>query len=112
MLNEIKQCFDCRCVHNKEVCPECKSDKNIVLCEKQATHIFKTVRKEIPTHDHLVSGVKLCEVCKKPICPICDAHDVVALSRITGYISSISGWGEGKLAELKDRKRYDLNNLN
>ena len=107
-MTEIKQCFDCRCVHNKEICPECKSNKNIKLCERQIEHIFKKVRNEIPIHDTIVSGVKLCDICKKPVCPICDAHDVVGLSRITGYISSISGWGEGKLAELKDRKRYNL----
>jgi len=111
MVEDIKQCFDCRCVHNKEICPECKSNKNITLCSKQAEHIFKKIRKEIPMHDEVVSGIMFCNVCKKPICPFpgCSNHDVISLSRITGYISSISGWGEGKLAELKDRKRYNIN---
>ncbi len=29
-------------------------------------------------------------------------------SRITGYYQNISGWNKGKLAELRDRKRYNL----
>jgi len=29
-------------------------------------------------------------------------------SRITGYYQNVSGWNEGKLAELHDRKRFDI----
>ncbi len=29
-------------------------------------------------------------------------------SRITGYYQNITGWNEGKIRELKDRKRYSL----
>lgn len=29
-------------------------------------------------------------------------------SRITGYYQNVSGWNKGKVAELKDRKRYDI----
>jgi len=29
-------------------------------------------------------------------------------SRITGYYQNVSGWNEGKLAELHDRKRFDV----
>lgn len=29
-------------------------------------------------------------------------------SRITGYYQNIEGWNDGKLQELKDRKKYDI----
>jgi anaerobic ribonucleoside-triphosphate reductase len=29
-------------------------------------------------------------------------------SRITGYYQNVSGWNKGKLAELHDRKRFDV----
>ena len=29
-------------------------------------------------------------------------------SRITGYYQNISGWNKGKVAELQDRKRFDI----
>lgn len=52
-------------------------------------------------------GILYCELCNQPICA-CGCHDVVVLSRITGYISDTSGWRKHKLAELKDRHRYDI----
>ena len=29
-------------------------------------------------------------------------------SRITGYYQNVSGWNKGKVAELHDRKRFDI----
>jgi hypothetical protein len=29
-------------------------------------------------------------------------------SRITGYYQNVSGWNKGKIAELHDRKRFDI----
>ena len=55
-----------------------------------------------------VPGIAYCETCGKAMCPICHRHDVTQLSRVTGYIQTISGWNEGKKQELKDRKRYDI----
>ncbi|HIE34056.1 MAG TPA: anaerobic ribonucleoside-triphosphate reductase [Candidatus Altiarchaeales archaeon] len=42
-------------------------------------------------------------------CPNCDSTNVDWWSRITGYYQNISGWNKGKLAELRDRRRYGLN---
>lgn len=42
-------------------------------------------------------------------CSKCGSTDVYSESRITGYYSVISGWTNGKLAELKDRVRVDFN---
>ena len=41
-------------------------------------------------------------------CPECGSHDVVQISRVTGYLQEVSGWNAGKQQELKDRARYTV----
>jgi anaerobic ribonucleoside-triphosphate reductase len=41
-------------------------------------------------------------------CPHCGSMDVDGITRVTGYFSKISGWNDGKQAELKDRYRSKL----
>ena len=41
-------------------------------------------------------------------CPHCGSMDVDGITRVTGYFSKISGWNDGKQAELKDRYRSSL----
>ena len=36
------------------------------------------------------------------------SHDVVQISRVTGYLQDVSGWNAGKQQELKDRVRYSV----
>lgn len=42
------------------------------------------------------------------VCPICGQKTEV-YSRITGYYRPIQNWNDGKSAEYRDRKEYDLN---
>lgn len=63
---------------------------------------------EIEPHGEAVYGIRFCDVCGEPVCPICGNHNVTALSRITGYISSVSGWNMAKRQELEERRRYRL----
>ncbi len=44
----------------------------------------------------------------KDKCPNCGSGNIDWWSRITGYYQNVSGWNKGKLAELNDRKRYDI----
>jgi len=44
----------------------------------------------------------------KENCPKCGSKDVQNWSRITGYYQNIKGWDKGKIAELYDRRRYNL----
>jgi anaerobic ribonucleoside-triphosphate reductase len=53
-----------------------------------------------------ISGTSTCHECGKPMCPVCNRHNVTQLSRVTGYIGDVKGWNAGKQQELKDRKRY------
>lgn len=41
-------------------------------------------------------------------CPSCGSTHVEWWSRITGYYQNVSGWNKGKLAELRDRRRYGV----
>lgn len=57
-------------------------------------------------HDDVQDGLNTCPDCGAFVCK-CGSHDVEVLSRITGYIQPTKGWNAGKLAEFKDRSRYN-----
>ncbi len=50
---------------------------------------------------HVASGLK-------ETCPNCGSTNVEHLSRVTGYIQSVSGWNAAKKQELADRMRYSV----
>jgi len=56
----------------------------------------------------LVANTARCSICGLPMCPVCGNHAVEQLSRVTGYLQSVSGWNEAKKQEFSDRTRYDL----
>ena len=37
-----------------------------------------------------------------------DKYEVECITRITGYMSKVSGWNKGKIAELHDRRKHDV----
>ena len=41
-------------------------------------------------------------------CPFCGSMDVDGITRVTGYFSKVSGWNDGKRAELADRFRSSV----
>lgn len=56
----------------------------------------------------LVPNTAQCPMCGNPVCPDCLNHSVEQLSRVTGYLSGVSGWNESKKQEFEDRQRYTL----
>ena len=44
-------------------------------------------------------------------CPNCHSTEVEHYSRITGYYQAVSSWNAGKQQELKDRYRYQIDDL-
>ena len=77
-------------------CPQCNSAYNLEeMCPNDHTGCG---------HD-VVDTIAYCDICGKPMCPICKCHDVSQHSRITGYIQEVSGFNAGKAQELKDRHR-------
>ncbi len=80
-----------------KLCPECKGEV-MEMCEDDHCHC---------SHD-ITETIAYCEKCGHPVCPECHCHDVVQISRVTGYLQEVSGWNVGKQQELKDRTRYDV----
>jgi len=53
-------------------------------------------------------GISECPVCGNAMCPICNSHSAEQISRVTGYVGTVSSWNNAKKQELKDRKRYEI----
>ena len=55
-----------------------------------------------------------CKDCRRLIggirsnCPFCESSNIEWYSRVTGYYQRVSGWNDGKVQELFDRKRVIL----
>lgn len=45
-------------------------------------------------------------------CPSCGSQNIEHISRVTGYLQAVSGWNQAKKQELKDRKKYNQNQIN
>lgn len=107
--NPRYKCHTCKLIINgedleptgdDEVCPVCHSASGLrPMCELDGR--CSCAMELQPT-------IKYCESCGDPVCPGCGSHDVVQISRVTGYLQEVSGWNAGKQQELKDRKRYDV----
>jgi hypothetical protein len=80
-------------------CPKCGMNEGLIeMCPNDHCHC---------SHD-LIETIAFCPICGEPMCPICGCHDVEGVSRVTGYMASVSGFSAGKRQELKDRKRYEI----
>lgn len=55
---------------------------------------------------HTIGGTVKCSICGHYMCPGCMNHAVDVMSRVTGYLSIVSGWNAPKSQEFEDRKRY------
>jgi len=92
------KCFTCHTIVDSEPCPRCGETRLQILCPLdhcQCTH-------------EILTRIEYCPLCGCPVCPDCGSHDVVQISRVTGYLQDVSGWNAGKQQELKDRVRYQL----
>jgi hypothetical protein len=101
--DRIYKCHGCHVVfknqeyvENEKRCPSCDGVNIEIMCP------LDNVRcREFEPQ----STVENCPICGRPICPKCGCHDVVQISRVTGYLSDVSGWNMSKRQELVDRKR-------
>jgi anaerobic ribonucleoside-triphosphate reductase len=97
--NERKyKCHTCHFIVEENPCPNCGEAHLQIMCPLDHCHC---------AHD-MYSGIKYCPICGEAICPECGCHDVVQISRVTGYLQDVSGWNAGKQQELKDRVRYTV----
>jgi len=92
------KCFTCHSIVDSTPCPKCGEARLQILCPLdhcQCSH-------------EIITRIEYCPLCGSPVCPDCGSHDVVQISRVTGYLQDVSGWNAGKQQELKDRVRYQL----
>ena len=66
------------------------------------------MRNDAKCNRQLVPNTAVCPLCGNPCCPDCYNHCVDQISRVTGYLGSVSGWNEAKKQEFEDRNRYNL----
>ncbi len=58
----------------------------------------------------------VCEDCRQTsrglseTCPRCDSDNVYGITRVVGYFSKIQTWNKGKIGELKQRVRVNVDN--
>lgn len=92
------KCHTCHLIVDSVPCPNCGEAHLPVMCPLDHCHC---------SHE-IVTGIEYCPLCGVAICPECGSHDVVQISRVTGYLQDVSGWNAGKQQELKDRVRYTV----
>jgi hypothetical protein len=95
------KCFDCYSILEEEdlvegKCPCGGTPKKMCALD----HVCTCIREHS-------EGIKYCPECGQNICP-CGSHDVVVISRVTGYLADVSGFNSAKRAELRDRHRYNI----
>jgi len=84
-------------------CPICNDEKALAtMC---------TLDHNGCKHD-MMTKIAYCPVCGEAVCPECGDHNVMQISRITGYMQSVDGFNNAKRAELRDRVRVNLNPSN
>ena len=91
------KCFTCFSIVDSDVCPHCGELNLVVMCPLDHCHC----------HHDVMPSIAHCPLCGDPVCPSCGCHDIIQLSRVTGYLQVVTGWNSAKQQELKDRARYD-----
>lgn len=74
---------------------------------KCPVHLWVRHHNAFCAHD-MLANTSVCEVCGLPCCPDCGTHHVEQISRVTGYMSAVSGWNASKIQEFEDRQRVDV----
>jgi RNA polymerase subunit RPABC4/transcription elongation factor Spt4 len=92
------KCYTCHAIVSDPICPICGDEHLQVMCPLDHAEC---------SHD-ISAGIEYCPLCGEAVCPICGSHDVVQISRVTGYLQDVTGWNAGKQQELKDRQRYTV----
>jgi len=103
-LNEIPEterrykCHTCHLVVDEMPCPNCGETSLEIMCPLD----------HCDCHHSIIESIEYCPLCGHAVCPECGSHDVMQISRVTGYLQDVAGWNAGKQQELKDRVRYSV----
>lgn len=95
-------CFTAAILHtalDNGACPVCGDATALIpMCPLDHCHC---------SHD-IVERIEYCPLCGAAVCPECGSHNVLQLSRVTGYIQDVAGFNAGKAQEVKDRVRTNV----
>lgn len=106
-IPEKDRLYKCHTCHTGSIKHESLKDGACPICGE--THLMIQCPIDHCSCDHeFVERISFCILCGEGICPICGCHDVVQISRVTGYLQEVKGFNEGKRAELKDRHRVNI----
>ena len=102
MVTCLFKCYTCFLVFEdadvkEEKCPFCGEFVK-EMCKRDHTHC----------HHAVVTSIAFCPDCGAGMCPECESHDVVQISRITGYMQDVDGFNAAKKQELKDRVHHNM----
>ncbi|HPY60781.1 MAG TPA: anaerobic ribonucleoside-triphosphate reductase [Methanospirillum sp.] len=92
------KCHTCHLIVDESPCPVCGDVNPEIMCPLD----------NYDCSHEIAATIEYCPLCGEPVCPECGCHDVVQISRVTGYLQDVSGWNAGKQQELKDRQRYSV----
>lgn len=92
------KCHTCHLIVDESPCPACGDVNPEIMCPLDNCDC---------SHE-ITATIEYCPLCGESVCPECGCHDVVQISRVTGYLQDVSGWNAGKQQELKDRQRYSV----
>ncbi len=76
--------------------------------------VIKTFQKTKAAQIAFSPEFTVCNDCRRTTrglherCPLCDSDDVYGITRIVGYFSKITTWNKGKIGELRERVRTNL----
>jgi hypothetical protein len=74
------KCHTCKTVVNEKPCPSCRETFLEDMCELD----------NITCTHEISDTIKYCEKCGRPVCPICNCHDVVQVSRVKSVKSRLA----------------------
>ena len=92
------KCHTCLTIVDSTPCPVCGEKFLEIMCPLDHCNC----------HEEVIGGNAYCLLCGEAVCPTCNCHNVVQINRVTGYLSDVSGWNQGKRQELKDRVRTKI----
>ncbi len=92
------KCHTCHFVVDETPCPNCGETSLEIMCPLDHCDCSHSI----------VEKIEYCPLCGEAICPECGSHDVMQISRVTGYMQDVAGWNTAKQQELKDRVEYNV----
>ena len=103
LVDRRYKCHTCYYILNQ---PQLKEGRCPICGEKQLEPMCPIDNVDFIKDIH--ESIEICPLCDKPIDPITHNHNVVAITRVTGYLQDFSGFNAGKQQEVKDRVRNNI----